>query len=135
MNRTYQSFASGESRKKLPSRRPSPARRVCNRRGFSVGGFGRRTFTVHPFGSGGTSVWLLRSTANILERTLRNSVLHTSRFHETRDVASQPVDLIISGMTTQQIAQALSDRFGDKVIASFPLDKHPRVHVNAADWR
>jgi len=38
-------------------------------------------------------------------------------------------------MTTQQIAQALSDRFGDKIIASFPNDKHPRVHVNAADWR
>jgi NADH-quinone oxidoreductase subunit C len=38
-------------------------------------------------------------------------------------------------MTPQQIARTLQDRFGDKIIAAFPDDKHPRVHVNAQDWR
>jgi NADH-quinone oxidoreductase subunit C len=38
-------------------------------------------------------------------------------------------------MTPTQIAQALQDRFGDKIRAAFPDDKHPRVHVDAADWR
>ena len=37
-------------------------------------------------------------------------------------------------MTPQQIATALSEKFGDKIIASHPDDKHPRVHVNAPDW-
>ena len=37
-------------------------------------------------------------------------------------------------MTTQQIAQALSDRFGTKILASLPDDKHPRVHVDGGDW-
>ena len=38
-------------------------------------------------------------------------------------------------MTPQQIAQAIKDKFGQKIIASFPDDKHPRVHINAQDWR
>jgi NADH-quinone oxidoreductase subunit C len=38
-------------------------------------------------------------------------------------------------MTPQQIATAVNARFGAKIIASFPDDKHPRVHVNAEDWR
>jgi len=38
-------------------------------------------------------------------------------------------------MTSSQIAQAIATRFGDKIIASFPDDKHPRVHVNAEHWR
>ncbi|HEV2292686.1 MAG TPA: NADH-quinone oxidoreductase subunit C [Tepidisphaeraceae bacterium] len=38
-------------------------------------------------------------------------------------------------MTAQRIARALQDRFGEKIIASFPDDKHPRVHVEASDWR
>ena len=37
-------------------------------------------------------------------------------------------------MTSRQIAQAISDRFGTKIIASLPDGKHPRVHVNADDW-
>ena len=37
-------------------------------------------------------------------------------------------------MTTQQIAQALADKFGDRIRASLPADKHPRVHVDAGDW-
>ena len=37
-------------------------------------------------------------------------------------------------MTPRQIVQVLSEKFGDKIIAAFPADKHPRVHVNAADW-
>jgi NADH-quinone oxidoreductase subunit C len=38
-------------------------------------------------------------------------------------------------MTTQQIAQAINDKFGDKITASLPDDKHPRVHVDAQNWR
>jgi NADH-quinone oxidoreductase subunit C len=37
-------------------------------------------------------------------------------------------------MTPQQITRAIQDRFGGKIIAALPDDKHPRVHVNAADW-
>lgn len=38
-------------------------------------------------------------------------------------------------MTPQQIAQAIQQKFGSKIIASFVDDKHPRVHLNAEDWR
>jgi NADH-quinone oxidoreductase subunit C len=38
-------------------------------------------------------------------------------------------------MTPAQIAAALKDRFGDRILAAFPEDKHPRVHVSAGDWR
>jgi NADH-quinone oxidoreductase subunit C len=38
-------------------------------------------------------------------------------------------------MTPQQISHAISAKFGTKIIAAFPDDKHPRVHVNAGDWR
>jgi NADH-quinone oxidoreductase subunit C len=38
-------------------------------------------------------------------------------------------------MTSQQIAAALTDRFGDQIVASFPLEKHPRIHLNAEHWR
>jgi NADH-quinone oxidoreductase subunit C len=38
-------------------------------------------------------------------------------------------------MTPQQIAQSLRDAFGDKITAAFPDDKHPRVHLDAANWR
>ncbi len=38
-------------------------------------------------------------------------------------------------MTTVQIADALSQKFASRIIASFPNDKHPRVHLNASDWR
>src|SRR5262245_1380720 len=38
-------------------------------------------------------------------------------------------------MTPQEIAAKISDRLGPKVLASLPGDKHPRVHVNASDWR
>lgn len=34
-----------------------------------------------------------------------------------------------------QIAAALTAKFAARILASFPDDKHPRVHVNAADWR
>lgn len=44
-------------------------------------------------------------------------------------------DCILLRMTSQQIAQALKDKFGEKITASFPDDKHPRVHVNASDLR
>jgi NADH-quinone oxidoreductase subunit C len=38
-------------------------------------------------------------------------------------------------MTSQQITQLLSSKFGNQIIASFPSDKHPRVHVNTEHWR
>ncbi len=38
-------------------------------------------------------------------------------------------------MTAPEIAGKISQRFGAKIIASFPDDKHPRVHVNAENWR
>jgi NADH-quinone oxidoreductase subunit C len=38
-------------------------------------------------------------------------------------------------MTSQQIAAALTDRFGDQIVASFPHEKHPRIHLNAEHWR
>jgi NADH-quinone oxidoreductase subunit C len=38
-------------------------------------------------------------------------------------------------MTSPQIVQMLQDRFGPKITAAFPGDKHPRVHVDAAEWR
>jgi NADH-quinone oxidoreductase subunit C len=38
-------------------------------------------------------------------------------------------------MTTEQLAAAIRDRFGPKILAEFVQDKHPRVHINAQDWR
>jgi NADH-quinone oxidoreductase subunit C len=38
-------------------------------------------------------------------------------------------------MTPQQIVSALCTKFGGRILASIPDDKHPRVHVNASDWR
>src|SRR4051794_31377578 len=38
-------------------------------------------------------------------------------------------------MTPQEISQKINDRFRSRVLASFPDDKHPRVHINASDWR
>jgi len=38
-------------------------------------------------------------------------------------------------MTPQQIVTALQEKFAQRIIAAFPADKHPRVHVDAADWR
>jgi NADH-quinone oxidoreductase subunit C len=38
-------------------------------------------------------------------------------------------------MTPQQIATTLTDRFGARITAAFPDDKHPRVHCAARDWR
>ncbi len=38
-------------------------------------------------------------------------------------------------MTPHDIAQHLSDRFGAAITASFPQDKHPRVHTTSEPWR
>jgi len=37
-------------------------------------------------------------------------------------------------LTPGQIITAITDRFGSRILASYPHDKHPRVHVNAGDW-
>jgi NADH-quinone oxidoreductase subunit C len=38
-------------------------------------------------------------------------------------------------MTTTEIATLLQQQFGEKILAAFPQDKHPRVHIDAADLR
>jgi NADH-quinone oxidoreductase subunit C len=38
-------------------------------------------------------------------------------------------------MSPQEITTLLQERFGDKIKASFPEDRHPRIHVDAPDWR
>jgi len=38
-------------------------------------------------------------------------------------------------MLPSAIVQLLQARFANKILAVFPEDKHPRVHVEAADWR
>ncbi len=38
-------------------------------------------------------------------------------------------------MTPQAIAQILTGTFGGKITASLPDDRHPRVHVDAENWR
>jgi NADH-quinone oxidoreductase subunit C len=38
-------------------------------------------------------------------------------------------------MNSTQIATLLQQQFGDKIIASYPDDKHPRVHIDAANLR
>src|SRR5215813_9279450 len=38
-------------------------------------------------------------------------------------------------MNTTEIAAVLQEKFGSKILQAFPDDKHPRVHVNASDWR
>ena len=38
-------------------------------------------------------------------------------------------------MTPQQIITKIQDRFGAKIVAAFADDKHPRIHIDAKDWR
>jgi NADH-quinone oxidoreductase subunit C len=38
-------------------------------------------------------------------------------------------------MTPLQIIQLLRERFPQAITAALPEDKHPRVHIEAADWR
>src|SRR5205807_417409 len=38
-------------------------------------------------------------------------------------------------MTSDDISKLITDRFGEKITAALPSDKHPRVHVNAEHWR
>jgi len=38
-------------------------------------------------------------------------------------------------MTPREIVDRLTHKFAGKILASFPQDKHPRVHIAAADWR
>jgi NADH-quinone oxidoreductase subunit C len=38
-------------------------------------------------------------------------------------------------MAALAIANLLQERFPGKVIAAFAEDKHPRIHINAGDWR
>ena len=37
-------------------------------------------------------------------------------------------------LSSRQIAQRITERFGDRITASLPDDKHPRVHLNAEHW-
>ena len=38
-------------------------------------------------------------------------------------------------MTSQEIASLLQEQFGQHITAAFPADKHPRIHVNAENFR
>jgi NADH-quinone oxidoreductase subunit C len=38
-------------------------------------------------------------------------------------------------MTPQAIAQVLTATFGAKITAALPDDRHPRVHIDAENWR
>lgn len=38
-------------------------------------------------------------------------------------------------LTPSAIVETLGRRFGSQILASFPVDKHPRVHLDAAHWR
>jgi NADH-quinone oxidoreductase subunit C len=38
-------------------------------------------------------------------------------------------------MTPSEITKLITGSFGAKILASFPEDKHPRVHVDAENWR
>jgi NADH-quinone oxidoreductase subunit C len=40
-----------------------------------------------------------------------------------------------SPMTTQEIANQLVTRFQDRIDAVFADDRHPRIHLQAANWR
>jgi NADH-quinone oxidoreductase subunit C len=52
----------------------------------------------------------------------------------TFDSRHHPPDHHLRVLTTAQIIALLKSTFGDKILASFD-DKHPRVHVDGADWR
>lgn len=38
-------------------------------------------------------------------------------------------------MTGENITKFVAERFASTVTASFAIDKHPRVHIDAKDWR
>src|SRR5258705_5705603 len=38
-------------------------------------------------------------------------------------------------MTSQQITEHLTAKFGAQIRQAFAADRHPRIHVNASDWR
>jgi NADH-quinone oxidoreductase subunit C len=38
-------------------------------------------------------------------------------------------------MQSRDIVALLKNRFGEKILAAYPDDKHPRVHVDRAHWR
>ena len=40
-----------------------------------------------------------------------------------------------TALSPAQIVDVLTQRFGGRILKSFTVDKHPRVHVDATDWR
>ena len=38
-------------------------------------------------------------------------------------------------MNSSQIVTVVSEKFAAKILQALPDDKHPRIHVDAADWR
>src|SRR5438477_12157878 len=65
---------------------------------------------------------------------IRGSKLHSNNGRGSPSPKSY-VARILPPMTPKQIVTLLETTFAGKIIASFPDDKHPRVHVNASDWR
>jgi len=53
-----------------------------------------------------------------------------------RDLFCEPImPNQTASLTPAQIVAKLTAQFGDAILASFPDDKHPRVHIAAANWR
>src|SRR4051812_7316179 len=81
-----------------------------------------------------------RSAANPGEAAAAIQIHSVSRKRVTRHLASTGENKValytgIPAMTPQHIISKLQQRFGNKITAAFVDDKHPRVHVDAADWR
>ena len=38
-------------------------------------------------------------------------------------------------MNSNEIVSTLQQQFGEKILQAIPDDKHPRIHIDASDWR
>lgn len=52
-----------------------------------------------------------------------------------RAAPAQRRGLESAAMNPTQIAQALEAKFPGRILASHPENKHPRIHLDAAEWR
>lgn len=54
---------------------------------------------------------------------------------DRRLLITEPCPYYIPAMNPAQIITRIEKQFPGFVIASFPQDKHPRVHIDASNWR